>query len=67
MLEMLETLNTCYNISTLGPDYVTWQYLKLILANNTYATDILFGQCMFTKTETSCHYTIHTRTEVIVM
>ena len=39
---MQETLEACYNISVLGPNYITWWYLKLILASNTYTVDILF-------------------------
>jgi len=41
MLEMLEVPNAYSNISAPGPNHITWQYLKLILANNTHVTCIL--------------------------
>ena len=41
MLEMQEVLKACSNISAPGPDYITWQHLKLILASNTCAVGIL--------------------------
>ena len=34
-------LKACSNISTPGSDHITWQYLKIILANNTCAVGIL--------------------------
>ena len=42
LLEIQEVLKACSNISTPGPDYITWQYLKVILAKNTCAAGILF-------------------------
>jgi len=41
LLEMQEALKACSNVSAPGPNHITWQYLKVILANNTYAVDIL--------------------------
>jgi len=41
MLEMQETLKTCFNVSAPGPDHITWQHLKLILANHFCAIGIL--------------------------
>ena len=41
LLEMQEALKACSNVSAPGPDHITWQYLKVILANNTCAVDIL--------------------------
>ena len=41
LLEIQEALKACFNVSAPGPDYITWQYLKVILANNTCAVDIL--------------------------
>ena len=41
LLEMQEALKACFNVSAPGPDYITWQYLKVILANNTCAVGIL--------------------------
>ena len=41
LLEMQEALKACFNISAPDPDYITWQYLKIILANNICAVDIL--------------------------
>ena len=41
MLEMQEALKACSNVSAPDPDHITWQHLKLILANNTYAVGIL--------------------------
>ena len=38
---MQEVLKACSNVSALGPDHITWQYLKHILSNNTYAVSIL--------------------------
>jgi len=38
---MQEVLKAYSNISTPGPDYITWQYLKHILSNNTCAVGIL--------------------------
>ena len=34
-------LKACSNVSAPGPDHIIWQYLKIILANNTCAIDIL--------------------------
>ena len=41
LLEMQEALKACSNVSAPSPDYITWQYLKVILANNICAVDIL--------------------------
>ena len=41
MLELHESLKACSNISALGPDHITWHYLKYILANNICAASIL--------------------------
>ena len=41
LLEMQDVLKACSNISALGPDHITWRHLKLILADNTCAVDIL--------------------------
>jgi len=41
LLEMHKVLKACSNISAPGPDHITWQYLKLILANNTCVVGIL--------------------------
>jgi len=41
MLEMSEALKACSNVFTPGPDYITWCYLKSILADDIYASDIL--------------------------
>ena len=41
LLEMQKAFQACSNVSVLGPDYITWQYLKTILANNTCAIGIL--------------------------
>ena len=38
---MQEVLKACSNVSAPGPDHITWQYLKIILANNTCAVGIL--------------------------
>jgi len=38
---MQKALKACSNVSVPGPDHITWWYLKVILANNTYAVDIL--------------------------
>ena len=42
LLKMQEVLKACSNVSTPGPDHITWWYLKHILSNNTYAVGILF-------------------------
>ena len=34
LLEMQDVLKACFNISASGSDDITWQYLKVILANN---------------------------------
>ena len=34
LLEMQEVLKACSNVSAPDPNYITWQYLKIILANN---------------------------------
>ena len=39
---MQEALKTCSNIFVPDSSHITWWYLKLILANNTYTIDILF-------------------------
>ena len=41
MLELNKALKACSNISTPGPDYVTWHYLKSILADNVCVAGIL--------------------------
>ena len=41
LLEIQEALKACFNVSAPGPDYITWQYLKHILSNNTSAVGIL--------------------------
>ena len=41
ILEMSEALKACSNVSALGPDHITWRYLKSILANNICASGIL--------------------------
>ena len=41
MLEMQEALKAYSNVSAPGPDHITWWHLKLILASNTCAVDIL--------------------------
>ena len=41
MLEMSEALKACSNVSALGPDYITWHYLKSILADSICAFGIL--------------------------
>jgi len=41
MLEMQEALKAYSNVSTPGPDHITWWHLKLILANNICARGIL--------------------------
>ena len=41
MLEMSEALKVCSNVSAPGPDYITWHYLKSILANDICASGIL--------------------------
>ena len=41
LLEIQEALKACSNVSAPGSNHITWQYLKVILANNTYAVDIL--------------------------
>ena len=42
MLEMQEALKACSNVSALGPDHITWYYLKYILSNDTCSSGILF-------------------------
>ena len=42
MLEMQEALKACSNVSALGPDHITWCYLKYILSNDTCSSGILF-------------------------
>ena len=42
LLEMQKVLKAYSNISALGPDYITWWYLKYILSNNSCAVGILF-------------------------
>ena len=42
MLEIQEILKAYSNVFSLGLDHITWQYLKLILANNTCVIDIFF-------------------------
>ena len=42
LLEIQEVLKACSNVSTSDSDHITWQYLKVILANNTCAIGILF-------------------------
>ena len=39
---MQKALKACSNVSALGPNHITWRYLKHILSNNTYAVSILF-------------------------
>ena len=41
LLEIQKVLKACSNIFVLGSDYITWWYLKVILANNTCAVSIL--------------------------
>ena len=41
LLEIQEVLKACSNVSVLGPNHITWQYLKHILFNNTCAIGIL--------------------------
>jgi len=41
LLKMQDVLKACSNVSVPGSDHITWQYLKVILANNTCAVDIL--------------------------
>ena len=41
LLEMQDALKACSNVSAPGPNHITWQYLKIILANNTCAVGIL--------------------------
>ena len=41
MLEMQEALKACSNVSAPGSDHITWQHLKLILANHSCAVCIL--------------------------
>jgi len=41
MLEMSEALKACSNVSTPGPDHITWRYLKSILADSICASGIL--------------------------
>ena len=41
MLEMQEALKACSNVSAPGPDRITWQHLKLILASHSCAVGIL--------------------------
>ena len=41
LLEIQEALKACSNVSVPSPDYITWQYLKVILANNICAVGIL--------------------------
>ena len=36
MLEIQEVFRVYSNVFTPGSNYITWQYLKLILANNIY-------------------------------
>ena len=38
---MQEALKACSNVSAPGFNYITWRYLKVILANNTCAIGIL--------------------------
>ena len=38
---MQEALKACSNISAPNPDYITWQYFKHILSNNSCAVGIL--------------------------
>jgi len=38
---MQNLLKACSNVSAPGPDHITWWHLKLILADNTYAVEIL--------------------------
>ena len=40
MLEIQKAYKAYFNISTPSPNHITWQYLKLILANNIYAINI---------------------------
>jgi len=42
LLEIQEALKACSNVSAPDPDHITWQYLKVILANNICAVGILF-------------------------
>ena len=42
LLEIQKVLKACSNVLAPDPDHITWQYLKLILSNNTYAVGILF-------------------------
>ena len=41
LLEMQEALKAYSNVSAPSPDHITWQYLKVILANNICAVGIL--------------------------
>ena len=47
MLELNKALKACSNISTPGPNYITWYYLKSILADNVCAAGILSGQLLY--------------------
>ena len=40
-MEIQKVLKAYSNISASGSDYITWQYFKVILTNNTCAIDIL--------------------------
>ena len=41
MLKMSEALKACSNVSALGPDHITWRYLKSILADDICVSGIL--------------------------
>ena len=61
---MQEALKVCSNISAPGSDYITWQYLKLILSNNTCATGILSltNTCLLL-----CHWPRHFKKSVSII
>ena len=42
ILQLNKALGACSNISALGPDHVTWHYLKSILADNICVAGIFF-------------------------
>ena len=40
-MEIYDTLNKCSSLSTLGPDHISWSYLKKIVSNPKYITNII--------------------------
>jgi len=42
LLEMQKVLKAYSNVFALGPDHITWWYLKYILFNNSCTVDIFF-------------------------